>query len=276
MELNRVLIVYKASLTWASADRTSKGKRSVTSISQHYLSLVESIKKSIEHHGIRTKVVDRRKLDMRHRADLIVSVGGDGTFLAVSHVAGKTPVVGVNFLPTRSVGFFCMAEPNTFSRIFKQILEGKRKPLELPLLRITIDGKPLKVMALNEALFSSPSPAEMSRYKLKIGRIIEYQRSSGVWISAGPGSSAALLSAGGRRQSITSTKLQYLVREPCPIPAKRYRLTKGLLASGTGVSVISQMPDSFVYLDGPDTTHPVPYNATMTVKAVPRALKVFI
>lgn len=276
MELNRVLIVYKASLTRARADRTSKGKRAATSISHHYISVIEGVKKTVEKHAAETVVLDRLKLDRSHKADLIVSVGGDGTFLAASHFAGSTPILGVNFLPSQSVGFFCAAGPNNFIRVFKEILTNKLKAVKLPMLKVMIDRKPLKIMALNEALFASPSPAEMSRYKLKIGRTMEYQRSSGVWIAAGPGSTAAMLSAGGRQQKINNPRLQYLVREPCPPPSTHYRLMHDVLPQGASVNVTSWMPDAYVYIDGPDTAVPIPNKSTLTVKAIPNALKIFI
>ena len=42
--------------------------------------------------------------------DLVVTVGGDGTLLAASHLLGpETPVLGVNSAPEHSVGFFCAA-----------------------------------------------------------------------------------------------------------------------------------------------------------------------
>jgi NAD+ kinase len=276
MELNRVVIVYKASLARASTDRTSKGKRSSTSVSEYYTDLVKSIQHTVEKSGIKARCIDRSKLKKKTKSDLIVSVGGDGTFLAASHVAGKTPIIGVNFLPNRSVGFYCAADPKNFGRVFKELIADKLTPLELPLLKVFINGRQLKVMALNEALFASPSPAEMSRYKLKIGRTVEYQRSSGVWIAAGPGSTAAMASAGGNKLKINSPQLQYLIREPCPMPGEKYELIRGILGAGQPVRVTSQMPDSFVYLDGPDTAYPIPYGLTLTVKVVPDALKVFL
>ena len=42
--------------------------------------------------------------------DLVITVGGDGTFLEASHhIKANTPILGVNSDPQRSVGFFVPA-----------------------------------------------------------------------------------------------------------------------------------------------------------------------
>jgi NAD+ kinase len=42
-------------------------------------------------------------------AELVVTVGGDGTLLAASHRLATTPILGVNSAPSHSIGFFCGA-----------------------------------------------------------------------------------------------------------------------------------------------------------------------
>jgi NAD+ kinase len=221
-------------------------------------------------------MVDRAKLEAPHSADLIVSVGGDGTALACAHKNDDTPILAVNFMPRRSVGFFCAATARNFKRRTLDIMKDRFKPRSLPLLAVNIDGKDLGSMALNDVLFASPCPAEMSRYKLIVGRHIEAQRSSGVWVSAGPGSTAAITSAGGRRMELDSPDLQYLVREPCPMPNERYELIRGIVPAGTRLAIRSDMSNAVAYLDGHELSFPIPRGATLSVRSIPDTLKLYI
>ena len=69
--------------------------------------------------------------------DLIIAVGGDGTFLMASHfIFDKTPILGVNSDPRFKEGFFMTSEKNDFERKFKKFLRRLRKEC-LALLRYT-------------------------------------------------------------------------------------------------------------------------------------------
>ncbi len=278
MELNRVVIVYKKTLhkLHRNSQHACRCARAPITSSMRYTEALDRIAATLEGMHIRTRFVDRRRLKPADDVDLVISVGGDGSVLAAAHAAGEAPVLGVNFMPRTSVGFFCAADITTFDRAIRRIIDDSLKIKYLPLLAVQIEGRKLKTMALNDVLFSSPSPAEMSRYTLHIGRKSEAQRSSGVWVAAGPGSTAAILSAGGKRQPMGSAKLQYLVREPCPLPDQRYRLIHGILPEGQTISIQSNMSNAFAYVDGPDLMYPIPRDARLTVRAVPKALKIFL
>jgi len=53
--------------------------------------------------------VEGRPVDEFHGADLVVSIGGDGTFLFAAHGAGDTPILGVNL---GEVGFLNPVRPD--------------------------------------------------------------------------------------------------------------------------------------------------------------------
>ena len=66
------------------------------------------IYKILEELQIPYKTIKRETLNTevkKYKADLIITVGGDGTILAVSDYAEKTPVLGVNSMPKSSRGF---------------------------------------------------------------------------------------------------------------------------------------------------------------------------
>jgi len=53
----------------------------------------------------------------------------------------------------------------------------------------------------------------MSRYYLQVGKLLEEQRSSGVWIATAAGSTGGLRSAGGKVLPKEDKKFQYKPRE---------------------------------------------------------------
>jgi NAD+ kinase len=112
---------------------------------------------------------------------------------------------------------------------------------------------------LNEALFCHSSPAATSRYILSIksaGGTVdeEEQKSSGMWIGPAAGSTAAQRSAGGRVLPLSSTKLQYVVREPYAPFADRgggpMRLTLGLIDPEGTLTLRSKMRTAKIFADG--------------------------
>ena len=277
MELNRVVVVVRPvprkvpGCTCIKA----KGGRDLNLRREHARS-VKRILKELDGLGIAYHIVGRYSLRGAAKADLIISVGGDGTFLAAAHRAEGTPLLGVNPDPKVSVGFFCIARAPSFKRILAQVISGKIKPVNAPLIETRIGSRKLPILALNDVLFAGRSPAETVRYCLRVKGKREDQKSSGVWIAAGPGSTAAISSAGGRRQPITSRKLQYLVREPYPVPGRKYRYTKGILGVDESVSITSSMGRGTLYIDGHRHPVPVPWKSKVTCRISSKSLKIFI
>ena len=76
-------------------------------------------------------------------ADMVISVGGDGTFLkAASRVRNKNiPILGIN---TGRLGFLADVSPSEMKIVFKEIHEQKYRVEERSILNITCDGQPLK------------------------------------------------------------------------------------------------------------------------------------
>jgi len=177
--------------------------------------------------GLRVDMVYRGVLSVRKKYDLVVTVGGDGTFFLASHAVESTPVLGVNSDPDHSLGLHCGADRRTLSRVLDQVLRGTAPVVRLARLAIFVNGRRVRAYAVNDVLFASPNPALMSRYDLSIdGGPAERQRSSGVWFCTASGSTAGTYAAGGRPMPLASRRMQYVVREPYGWP-RRPRWLRG-------------------------------------------------
>jgi len=183
--------------------------------------------------------------------ELVVSVGGDGTFLETAHYLEEGHLLGVNSAPQESVGFFCKAQAGDFLGRAERFFQGKAMIRSLSRLRVDIDGVSQAPLILNDVLFANTVPAGTSRYELVVGKVREEQKSSGVWIGPAPGSTAAIRSAGGRRLALSSEQLQYVVREAYNPPGKVYQLNKGVLDGKAKVRIRSLMEGAAIYLDLP-------------------------
>lgn len=268
MKLNHVFLIFKSkklSISHRPREWSQQHEKGIAAIEKELTSL-----------GIKYTPIDREEISKKITADLIIAVGGDGTVLASSHITQDTPILGVNSAPKYSVGFFCKATVDNFNDEIGKVIEDKIAPRELPLIETLVDGKPLNNLALNEILFSAKLPAETVRYQISIDGVTETHRSSGIWICAGPGSSAATLSAGGKKLQIDSSNIQFVVREPCPRPDEKYRSTHKILTSDEILSIQSEIPDAVIYIDGPRISHPIAFESKLTFRIAKRRLKIFL
>src|SRR5476649_15868 len=86
------------------------------------LSYVEAV---LKHRKLRfTKACRGSSLDY-NRYDLIVTVGGDGTFLEAARQVKDGILWGVNSDPSWSVGRFCSGNPKNFEILLDKVLLGK-------------------------------------------------------------------------------------------------------------------------------------------------------
>jgi NAD kinase len=271
MKLNRVIVVYKKPAAVRGGHVHRKG----------HLGTIETVQRILREEKIPYRIILRDKLESMSpnrppRADLIITIGGDGTVLSASHFAGNASILGVNSSPKTSVGFFCAANAKNFRKVIAAVGRSLIKPTLLPLLEVSLDGKQLPFLALNDVLFASASPAETVQYTLRVGRKKERQRGSGVWIAAGPGSTAGICSAGGTVTNVASRRIQYLARELYPIPGVRYRLRRGFASPGGTIGIDSEISHGVAFLDGAKLTYPLKRGATLSVRVSRHRLRIFL
>ncbi|HZS05191.1 MAG TPA: NAD(+) kinase [Blastocatellia bacterium] len=209
-------------------------------------------------------------------ADLVITVGGDGTALGSSHYVRRGALVGVNSAPGDSVGHFCRCFRNDFARRLDDILESRWHPTRLARLAIALDGRTLPELALNDVLIAHDSPAATTRYLITVGEHTEEQRSSGLWVATAAGSTAGIHSAGGRVVPLGSRRLQYLVRELYREPGRAYQLLRGFIEPGEEIVIASKMPQAHLYIDGAKTAYPFPFGARAGIRLADSALRIFL
>jgi NAD+ kinase len=239
----------------------------------HYETL-ERVKSILHDHKIPFEIAYRGKNKNYQEYDFIITVGGDGTFLEAARNTTDQVILGVNSAPNFSVGRFCPAHQHNFEYFLKQSLQGKVNIKLLPRLRVDVDGTFYPVEAINDLLICHRNPAFLCRYYLKVGKVSEEQRSSGIWISTPAGSSGGLKSSGGIPMNISDRKIQYLPREIYQRPNLPNKLLGGIFGGKQTIRCVSLMRNGMIYLDGAHHHFPFPYGSCVNIKLSPRPLRV--
>lgn len=163
---------------------------------------------SLKKEGINVSVVSANQLthDAVEGADMVLSAGGDGTFLkAASFVNTPIPVAGLNTDPARSEGNLCCFKVdnvvNRFSHALERLQKGDFRYRVRQRIRVGMvnqDGYwyELPRYALNEVFIAESDASRPSHYNIGIDQNQrESHRSSGIIVCTGTGSSAWFYSA---------------------------------------------------------------------------------
>jgi NAD+ kinase len=205
-----------------------------------------------------------RKLNYK-KFDLIITVGGDGTFLEAGRNSTHQMIIGVNSSPRFSVGRFCVADAENFESIFDKVLGAKFEMCELQRLSLRLEGCAQKIYALNDILICHSNPAVLCRYNLQIGGRKEEQRSSGIWISTPAGSSGASYSAGGKLLTTSERKFQYIPRELYRGKLAQYQLKGAVLPAYQKIKITSLMRRGMIFVDGAHWSFPFEYGQSAEI-----------
>lgn len=139
----------------------------------------------------------RSKYFIKKNADLIISIGGDGSMLSCSREYGSfgIPVLGVNL---GKVGFLTDIAPDELTTKLLEVIGGKFVVDERFFIEVKLKGNRKRLIALNEVVIHSGAIAQLIEYDLYIdGNFVFRQKSDGLIISSPTGSTAYSLSGGG-------------------------------------------------------------------------------
>ncbi|MBI2666271.1 NAD(+)/NADH kinase [Candidatus Woesearchaeota archaeon] len=235
---------------------------------------LETITSAVQHLGMSYKELYRAELQNLSpedfaKHDLIISVGGDGTFLEVSHYLHQAdvPLLGVNSDPNSSVGFFCSAYRENFAEILENI--GTLPRTQLPRLQLIRNDISLPELVLNDVLFAHHNPASNTRFVLEVSKepisnqekkdisnednkekknkkekefepSISYRGSNGILACTSSGSTAWMYQLGEEPFDFSCSLLKYRVRDA--------RGEQGRFAQE--LKITSQTREGKIWIDG--------------------------
>lgn len=132
-------------------------------------------------------------------ADMVISIGGDGTFLKAASRVGRKgiPVLGIN---TGRLGFLADISPEEMEDTFDEIKAGRYSVEERSVLQMVCDDKHLQEYpyALNEIAVLKRDSSSMISIRTAInGAYLNTYQADGLVIATPTGSTAYSLSVGG-------------------------------------------------------------------------------
>jgi NAD+ kinase len=289
LRLKKALVLHKKSMYQIQAEEfkderflqlLKEGHESVRKVKlahEEHTAALEAVKNALTKRGIEFQSMPRIELNTCvDDIDMMISVGGDGTFLDASHSVEDVPLLGVNSSRSSSFGHFCYGCEENFEELLDKVISDELKPQPILRLELNLNGKVLPQLVLNEILIAHTHPAATSRYLLSIDSIKEEQRSSGIWIGTPAGSTGSLRSAGGDIQPIIDNEFQYIVREPCVRPGEADKLLHGFLRRDQSMEIVSQMRTGAVFVDGQHVEYSFPMGDKLIVSASKRDLMAFV
>lgn len=137
--------------------------------------------------------------ELAEDSDVLISMGGDGTFLASARAVGAagTPVLGINL---GSLGFLTQLRPHQLENALDAIASGEYLIEERMLLKTEIEGRPRleSPYALNDVVIDNGPVARLIDIKLAVnGEELVTYRADGLILATPTGSTAYSLAAGG-------------------------------------------------------------------------------
>lgn len=171
--------------------------------------------------------------------DFVVAIGGDGTALSASHYLTDKPILAVNSSPETSEGFLTTLHHDM---VFEKLeeLKDKIETEKLERIKVSVNGKLIPLLALNEVFIANEKAFLISKYKIRFNGKEEFQKSSGLIFSTGTGSSAWFKSAGGEPFSPQDKFIKMVVREPYEGRISNIETRNLIIGEGDFVEIIPE------------------------------------
>lgn len=215
---------------------------------------LEKIVADLEAMGITYQLIYRADLKPVADTDVVISLGGDGTFLEVSHYINDIPIFGVNSDPKKSTGFYCCTNASGFREVFQRWVKKDYPTSKLHRLTLAVNSRELSEPVLNDILIAHSNPAATSVYELTADRMEvldrkgrKLHRDSGLIIYTPSGSTAWAYEMGGPTISLTEEAFGYHCRD-------NRGSTFGLAYKRVDVHSLTRQGQ--IYVDGPHLKYP--------------------
>ncbi len=138
--------------------------------------------------------------DFTDGANLVISLGGDGTLLQTLHRIGptSTPIAGVNI---GTLGFLTACTDEDVDLLSEHLASGEISVVERSMLKVEMieeGGTAHEFLALNEAVLMRGETGRLVSLEARVdGELLNHYRADGLIVATPTGSTAYSMAAGG-------------------------------------------------------------------------------
>ena len=211
-----------------------------------------------------------KRSDVSSLSDLVILIGGDGTFLSVaeSAVRAQVPIAGFNL---GTLGFLTELKKDKIYSSVKSLVKGEFRISERKLLEVNFKNE--ISLSLNDVVFSKGDIARIIKLRLDIDQVeVSEIRADGLIVSTPTGSTAYSLSAGG---PILAPEVNGVVITPICPHSLTFRPFVIPDSSEIKVTLSSDSDNVVITLDGQKVI-PMSFNDEVMIKTGKKKLKMVI
>jgi NAD+ kinase len=203
---------------------------------------------------------------------LVLTLGGDGTFLAGARLAAPRgiPLLGVNL---GRLGFLTELEAEQVEDGLAKFIDGSYRIEERTILQVTLRRgakNVVRAIGLNEVVVNRSGEARMLRVEIDVGgQAVGIIDADGIMVATATGSTAYALASGG-------PILEPTLRDLVLVPMNPFALTVRpiVLPPGQDISLAIVRGPAEMRVDGARRGHSVETGDTLSCGSHPRRLKV--
>ncbi len=158
--------------------------------------LIQNLQKNLlTYDSIKDKNINDTNFELYQ---LIITLGGDGTFINSSAKIRNQKIIGINSEPRKSIGELARFVPTDIPNLISKIAINSLTVNNWDRLSAKVNGKELPFWAINEILISKPNIYQTSKLHIKVGEDSGFCYGNGIIISTQRGSTAFYQSAAGQ------------------------------------------------------------------------------
>ena len=225
--------------------------QSIYNFDQEHSAVRKEVFQKLTDNDMEFQIIKEKSLENINLDDfeLIITLGGDGTFLNIAKKLRNQIIMGINSEPGQSIGHITRFNLKNLNETLQNLKLGLYNIELWDRLSVSINGIRLPFLALNEILVAKLNIYQTSKLQINLDNSQGYCLGNGIIVSTKMGSTAFYKSAGGA--SFDSPNFAYTMILPFQINGNIEQ--NRILSPNCELKITPKRDDHYVIFDCDDT-----------------------